>query len=548
VLRQIDEAIALHRQLTARQPEDAGAWLDLGRAQEAAGLQADARASYARAIALNRQLAVAHLRLGRLEGRESNRAPALAAFAESERLYRAASDVEGETEVLLARGAVQDAAGAFEAAREDLERAATLAANARSLIQEIRAQLLLSRVMVSEGRFQESEATASAAVRDALENGLDTVAAEGLIDLGTTLQQQNRMPDAEAQLRRAIQLAEQRGARRTAARARLQLAAGYENQGNATEALTLTGSVLPFLKANGHRGLETYALQIATRAHQALGELQKARQTSSEALALAERTRDEPNVALALTNLASLTTALGSYPEALRLRLRAEAIHRRQGDEVALPYDLANRADLLIRLGRADEAEAALAEIDAGRAAGKPSYESRARHVAFYRALGAATNLRCDESLRHLAGVKWELAADTGGVLGPAVATFCATRLGKQVVSAGPDASASGALASERAYWLALAALERGDNRGALASASGALGRLGASPVAELQWRLAAVGAVAASRLGDGNRRTALAETARQGLDGLRKDWKSDFERYGNRGDVVYLSRRAGLS
>jgi tetratricopeptide (TPR) repeat protein len=547
VLRQIDEAIALHRQLTARQPEDAGAWLDLGRAQEAAGLQADARASYGRAIALNRQLAVAHLRLGRLEGRESNRAPALAAFAESERLYRAASDVEGETEVLLARGAVQDAAGAFEAARKDLERAVTLAANARSPIQEIRAQLLLSRVMVSEGRFQESEATASAAVRDALENGLDTVAADGLIDLGTTLQQQKRMPDAEAQLRRAIQLAEQRGARRAAARARLQLAAGYETQGNATEALTLTGSVLPFLKANGHRGLETYALQIATRAHQELGELEKARQTSSEALALAERTKDEPNVALALTNLASLTTALGNYPEALRLRLRAEAIHRRQGDEVALPYDLANRADLLIRLGRADEAESALDEIDAARAAGKTAYDNRARHVVFFRAFAAATRLRCDDALRHLATVKWEISADTGGVLGLPLQAWCAARTaGRPMPLHDPNAGA--ALARERAYWLAATALERGDGPSALAAALGGLERLGALPFDELRWRLAAVGAAAAGLSKDATRRAELAAIARQALQNVEKSWKSDFETYGKRADVVYLIRRAGLS
>ena len=100
VVRDVDGAIATYRQLVDRRPQEAGAWLDLGRAQEAAGLRTDAKTSYENAIQRDHQYAAAHLRLGYVHALESRRDEALAAFAEAERLYRALSDVEGETEVL----------------------------------------------------------------------------------------------------------------------------------------------------------------------------------------------------------------------------------------------------------------------------------------------------------------------------------------------------------------------------------------------------------------------------------------------------------------
>ena len=91
VLRDVDAAVASYRRL-AEESEDTEAWLDLGRAQEAAGLRTDARQSYERAISRDGQNAAAYLRLGYVHGLESRRQDALAAFAEAERLYVAASD------------------------------------------------------------------------------------------------------------------------------------------------------------------------------------------------------------------------------------------------------------------------------------------------------------------------------------------------------------------------------------------------------------------------------------------------------------------------
>jgi tetratricopeptide (TPR) repeat protein/predicted Ser/Thr protein kinase len=120
VLRDLEGSVAAYRKLVDRHSADATAWLDLGRSQEAAGQLPDARASYARAVAIDPQYAAARLRLGIVDSQASKRNEALAAYAEAERLYRAAANTEGEAEVLLRRGSYYDGQGDLKQARTDL--------------------------------------------------------------------------------------------------------------------------------------------------------------------------------------------------------------------------------------------------------------------------------------------------------------------------------------------------------------------------------------------------------------------------------------------
>ncbi len=365
VRRDVDQAIAAYSELARLNPKDAGAWLDLGRAQEAAGLPNDARAAYERSIAADRQYAPGYVRLGSVEGLNSRRDEALAAFAEAERLYQTAVDVEGLTEVLLRRGALLDSFGEAKPARADLERALSMATDVNAPYQQVRARLLLSSVTATEGHLEEAQRAASAAVQDALSQRLDTIAAEGLLDLASVMQS-DHLAEAEVHAQRAVQLADHVGAGRTAARGRVQLAAIYEEQGQPRKALDVLTSVLPFLKEKRYRRFELQGLSIAARAHQRLDDLDEAQRISTSVLEVSETLKNGAQVALAVSNLASVTMALGNYPEALRLRQRAEEIHKRQGDADILPYDLVNRADLLIRLGRAREADPALLDLEAG--------------------------------------------------------------------------------------------------------------------------------------------------------------------------------------
>jgi tetratricopeptide (TPR) repeat protein len=547
VLRDVDRSVARYRSLTVETPSEPRAFVDLGRAQEAAGRRADARTSYERAIAIDGQYAVAHLRLGILEGLESRWQPALAAFAEAERLYRAGSDLEGETEVRLNRGMMLDQKGEPQAARRDLERALELSEQSKSIYQKVRTQLALSIVTASEGRIADSERTASAAVEEALAGGLDTVAAGGLVDLAGTLLFAQKTDLAEQHLRRAAQLAERRGATLTLARAKMQLADMYSRGARSADALKLLDDVLPVARGGRYRRHELTALSIAAHAQERTGRLDEARRTASEALAVADSIGDETQAADAASRLASVTTALGNLPEALRLRERSDAIHRRQGDRAALPYDLVHRADLLIRLGRGTEADAVLDELQRGIDAGIESYISRQRRAIYLRAFNATTQLRCADALppldRLVAGVR---VTDWAALLSPALQRFCQARTGQRLSAAAlAPAEAGEEWARERQYWLAAAALLADDAATAGREAERGLSLVGDLTNDEQRWRLAAVGAAAARRRGDAATSATLTATARDARARLRAAWKSDAaERYERRPDLIEILKK----
>jgi eukaryotic-like serine/threonine-protein kinase len=549
VLRDVDTSVGLYRELVDRSDREPGAWLDLGRAQEAAGLRTAARESYERAIDRDRQYAAAYLRLGYVQGLESRREEALAAFAEAERLYQAATDVEGQTEVLVKRGALFDAFGEIKAARADLERALSLATNAKALNQQVRIQLGLSSVTASEGRFAEAEKIAAAAVQQAMTSGLETIAADGLVDVAATLMLAGRVADARARVQEAIALADRRGARRTGARARLQLASVHEMANRPAESLALVNEVLPFLRSNRYRRFELLAQSIASRSHERQGNIEEARRIAERVLGVAETLQDEGQVALAASNLASVTTTLGEYPAALALRERAEAIHRRQGDQASLPYDLSNRADLLIRLGRGEDADRALSELEAGISARVEAYVGRGRRAVFLRAMAATTARRCAEALESLSRLETgKVASDSSAVMAPALQTYCEAVARRRAAPLGPaPPETDRTLARERQYWLAAAALERGDARTALTEATQGLSLLGKTPNHELRWRLAAIGAIAARTIGDQKLLADMSGTAREAFERLRVAWKMDFKSYVERTDLLHLRKRSGI-
>jgi tetratricopeptide (TPR) repeat protein len=549
VLRDITTCIERHRELVTRAGQDAGAWLDLGRAQEAGGFHAAAVESYGRAIAQDASYAAAYLRLGNIRAFEARPQEALEAFRQAERLYRAASDVEGETEVLLRRGATLDAFGELKAARIDLERARVLAADRDAVYQQVRIALTLSSVTASEGQFETAAQIASAAVQQATNAGLHTIAADGLIDLTATLMQQGRLDDAAVHVNRAIALAEQRGARRTLARARVQLAALHQYGDEPTQALTQVDAVLPFLKENNYRRFELVALSVAARAHERLDDLERARIIASQILSVADGLKDEAQIAVAASGLASVTSALGEYPEALRLRERAEAIRRKQGDTAALPFDLANRAELLIRLGRGEAAGAALSELEAGIASKLESYVGRRRRAEFLRALAAATELQCADALQLVERLENEgPSSDSPGTMARAIGAYCAARQKRKPPSPGRALSATERiLARERQYWLAAAAFERGEPQAALIEVRQGFELLGKLPNDELGWRLAAIGAAAAGTVRNEVVEKEMRGIAQTAFERIRAAWKGDFASYEQRPDLVALRKRAGL-
>jgi tetratricopeptide (TPR) repeat protein/predicted Ser/Thr protein kinase len=546
VLRDVDTSEAAYAEIVKSRPDEAGAWLDVGRVQESSGRLIDARASYEQAVKRDGQYAPAHLRLGYVLGQEGRRDEAMKAFAEAERLYRAASYAEGETEVLIRRGMMLDTLGEFKAARIDLERALALATSAGRIHQQVRTRAALSSVTASEGRIAEAEKIASTAVSEAIANGLETVAANGLIDLAIILQR-DRPDDAGAQLTRALELANRRGARRTVIRGRLQQASLKIDLDKPRDALALVDEVLPAVQKGRYRGYELTARSVAARAHQDLGELDLARQMSKDTLEIAKAIKDEAQEAVAAASLSGVSALMGELPDALRAREQVVAIRRRQGDQGALPYDLANQAELLIRLGRNADAAKVLDELDAGAAAGLEGYVGRRRRVAYIRGLSATTLLRCDEALASFERVaRFGPSTETAAMMTPIVASLCRARVGPRERGMTLPADMSAVFAREAGYWLAAAALERGDAAAAHEEASRALRSLGNATNNELRWRLEAVVAAAArsqgSTEGEGS-----SERAQVAINGIRSAWQEGFSQYGSRPDLTALRKRAGV-
>jgi tetratricopeptide (TPR) repeat protein/predicted Ser/Thr protein kinase len=549
VLRDLDASVAAYKQLRDRNPKDATSWLDLGRAQESAGQLPDASASFSKAVALDPQFAAARLRLGVVYAQQSRRKEALAAFAEAERLHHAAANTEGETEVLLRRGAFNDSIGEWKTARADLERALGLATTLKSASQLVRARLSLSSVTAADGRFADSEKLAQEAVQQALDAGLDTVAADGLVDLAASLLESGRRAEAAAKAQRAIDLAERRDARRTLARSRLQLAAIRLAERRPPEAVALAQQALAFLRPNKYRRLELTGLTVLSRAYTQLNDLERARENLTQVVDSASALGNEAQTCTALTGLASVAMALGQLPQALTNRELAEKIRRRLNDASGLPYDLTNRAEILILLGRHDEASGVLDELDAGIRAGNDTYVGRKRRAAMLRGLSAVTMLRAADAVRYL-GATQPAGTDQTSVMANALLRYAQARLRRSASApqepAADDAALAPSTLRERQFWRAAAALQEGNAALARTEAERGLQLLGEMPNDELRWRLAAVGALAMKSLGEPDRATEMAGRAVQALARLRASWSAGIESYERRPDLAELIARLG--
>jgi tetratricopeptide (TPR) repeat protein len=548
VLAKTDTAVDAYRELAARNPKDAGAWVDLSRAQEAAAQLNDARASAERAVAIDPRYGAAHLRLGILDGFEGRKDQGLAAFAEAERLYAAASNTEGQTEVLIRRGSLLNSVSDLAAARDALEHARTAAHTFGSPFQEVRAGMVLGSVLASEGQFVEAEQIVSTAVKTARDAGLETVAAEGLIDLAAPLLS-THPADAEAHVREAITIAEHRKAHRTLARARTQLASVLSIRGAKPDDILRTlDPALVFFREHKYRKFELAALGIAARAYQDMDDIPKAHELASQTVKEAKATGNDYQLAIALNNLAGQASVLGSFPEALALREQAEAIHRRTNDAAQLAFDLTNRAELLINLGRFDDAEKALAEIDDGARNKKMEvFIPRQRRAAFLRALAATVSNRFSDAATRLATMPGPPSNSTLA-LASAISEYLGARQGRPVdATLGVPSTMDPSVARERRYWIAKAMLARGDDDKALAAAVDGIEQAKKIGNDELAWRFGAIGSAAARAQRDREQQRALHDAATTALSRIRAAWGTSVRRYDQRPDLIELRKASEL-
>lgn len=546
VLHSHDEAVAAYKALADRHPDDAGAWLDLGLATEAAGRRDDALRHVEHALAIDPQLAAAHLRRGVFLMQEGRQREAFAALDEAVRLYRIGNNVEGEAEALLRKGIDltngMDLTEAHTVLTEVLRLAGT-----RYMSQRVRARFELARVGALQGRVENLIADTDDALREAVEAGLFSTAANGRVDAGIVFMLLRQPDRAQAELEKAIQSAKTYKATVTEMRAQLQLAGVWEIRGDGERTLELAAAPLEFFTKRRRLLQAADAKILLSRGHELQADFRTALSLSQEVLAYADDIRNEGLASKALQNLAYQSWALGHLPEMLSALTRTEGIYRRKADTVNLPGALLTRAEALIALGRGAEAEPILAEIEADIRAGRDSDVARPRRIARLRAYRAVTEGRFAQAGAFAAGAEVPAGGqpDSNALAARILAEYARTRLGRPGVPAATlvgwlEAMPGGRLKRDMRIWAAHTLLDRGRMRDASPLIEAGWADRASLQNPELRWRMAA--------LAEGVSATIPARSADRELNALRTLWAGDHvEAYSRRADVHALLERISM-
>jgi tetratricopeptide (TPR) repeat protein/tRNA A-37 threonylcarbamoyl transferase component Bud32 len=538
VARTHETAIAAYAQLAKRHSDDPGAWLDLGLAEEQAFRFKDARAHFEKALTLDRRWPAAHVRLGSLQIKAGEKKAALASLDEAIRLYRVAGKVEGEAEALLQKAIAHNDTGEIAPAREALNQVVQLVGE-RYPSQRLRARFELARAAARQGRPDELVVATEALVSEAKTAGLNTIAANGLIDFANLYVRRGDPERAEKELARAAQIAADNGARYTEMRAQLQRAF-LRVDAKPEEALALAAAPLKFYSGGESPTLEATAKIAVSRAKEALGDLPEAIRLSTEALGFADANGDEAMETDALVSLGPQLEAVGRLPDAIQIYGRSAAIYRRTDTIPDLAFSLLRQSELLIVLGRGKEAEAPVNEIEANIKSGADVDARRPRRVARLRAFHAATEGRFGDVRSYAGQARIEQGGkpDTNHLYAQVLGEYAEAQSGRSRSTAATltgwiKQGSSLGVRCELAYWAAQTLRSRGEPGAATDVAKSALTDCASLQSLELRWRLAALAQIGA---------TMPPRSAEDEIQKLRTVWQGyDATAYLSRADLKAL-------
>lgn len=556
VLREFDKAITAYEHLTQLVPaaEKAGAYVDLGRAQEQDDRIKEAEESYTRATTLATQDPAAYLRLGILRGRQQDLEGAARALQTAEKLYQALSNVEGEAEVCYQRAFLSKNLNRLHDARVQAEQALTLSSRPDNPFQRIRTLLVLSGVAAAEGRPSEAEAQATRAIELARTNGMENQATNGLVWLGNLFLSRGDYSQAEVQYTRALELARRDNGRLNEAVALFSLGSLRSQQRKTDDALRLVQEALPFFQRAGHRKWLAVALTLLGRVHRDRGEYDAALQAFNEQLTIGARVGDASQEAVLHTEIGSVLKRQERYPEALEHFEKSAIISVSLNATVSVGYALMERAGVLWQLGRFDEAKSALDQATAN-AGPEGVYKGLLAEIHLARArvyLGAgqfqASKVESQRAIDMAADQYSDIATEATVTLGLAETRSgnarAAVRATQKTVTTATDTGDPLLLSSARLA-LAEALLSVGDTKSALETARLAQESFGRFGQLDSEWRAWLLEAESARRMGQvaGARECATAATAR--LASLEQRLGPDpFAGFATRPDVMEFRRR----
>jgi tetratricopeptide (TPR) repeat protein/predicted Ser/Thr protein kinase len=550
-------AAAAKFQEIAQAAPDAGkadAEVDLGHAYEKNEKPTEAMAAYRDAVRRQPQNPAAWLRIGILYGRQTDQPKAAEAFAKAEQLYREHSNLEGVAEIEYQRGMLASRAGKTDDARRSLQQSLDIAGHTESVSQQILALLQLSGLELRLNNLAQSQSDATQAIGMARSNGLESLAASGLISLGNAYFLKGEYEAAGQYFEQGLSYARLHRSERTEARALFSLGSLAFQTSRTADAERYARQALSWYQRGGYQKETAQALLLLSRVERRQGDLPAALQSLERQLQVAQKLEDQTQIALAQQGIAIALEAQGRWPEALAKYQDGYRTAQNSNDRQNAAYNLLAAGNVLWQLGRYDEARQSLDQVGAN---------------APWDALVVADNARAAMALSQrqfavsLAASRRVLAKT---VLSDAALVFARRNLGLAQAAAGAareglaateDAAALAAksgdpwLIAETALARAEAWLAAGNARKALEDGLAAQPWYARAGNLALEWRCWLTAARAESALGEAAKAREYAGKASQAVADLAQKWDSEsYKTYLARPDIQYdrgqLSRLAG--
>ncbi|HEX8162281.1 MAG TPA: tetratricopeptide repeat protein [Pyrinomonadaceae bacterium] len=551
--RDFAQARKAYEEIARRTPNEAYAYVDLGRACEKAEDAGCAVDNYVRATQLNSTYATAYLRVGAVYTRQQEYQSAASAFDKAESIYADTGVAEGRAEVLYRRGYMLRAMGNNEAARSQLLQSLNIARTNGYETQQINALLQLSAVASNENDTAGAQKYAGEAVELARASGRESLAALCLVDLGGAYLAGGDHANAEKYFKQGLELAERNKAQRVRAKALGNLGGLYIQQGRVGEGVGYVEQALAFYQQGGYRKEAQQTLTMLGRAQRRKGNYGEALKDFTQQLEDAEKVGDQSVAASAHAEIGNVLLSQEDYPGALQHFAESYRIQKGQGNEAYVAYNLINQGEALCALGRLPEARAKIEEASALADKREGGNKRLSNYLSLIRARVALASRNFGEAKAKgakvvaLAGEQDRQASAEAKV----VIAFAevASGAGGQASREALDAAkglGDAALFSSAQLAYAESLLAVGDAGGALANALEAQESFARAGRRESQWRALLLAARAAARANRADAARDYAARASAVLEELQRTWGEAFDTYQARPDVQMWRRQIG--
>ncbi|MDX6711126.1 MAG: eukaryotic-like serine/threonine-protein kinase [Blastocatellia bacterium] len=360
--RNLQEAINAFSEIIGLVPSDeqAQAYVDLGRAYESNEQVDKAIENYLKAIELDGNYATAYLRVGILYSRGRDSTAALSSLDRAESLYKLLANTEGKTEVLYRRAITLRRLGRHDESRAQFQKALDSARDSNNDPQHINVLLGMSTLDRLLGNLVQAQNEAREAVTFARQRGLETLAADGIIELGNAMVNGADYAGAEQQYNESLELAIRNKTPRNEAFSRQNLGICYIEQRRTDEGLKLVEQALAFFRQGSYKSQIRDSLSGLGRAYRQKGDYESALKSLEEKRELSAQSGDQNDVAYVLGEIGSMYAELADYRKALDSFEQSRSVYTSLGEQFYTGYNLQSQADIYWKLGQVERAKTLL--------------------------------------------------------------------------------------------------------------------------------------------------------------------------------------------